>query len=74
MQKVDPMEKIIAVQNEHSEKLNQLENLLTRVIKKIDNDESTKKKDDFVMRPRLTTLANELRSPHQNNSPPAYSV
>ena len=38
MQTDDPIEKLIAIQNSHYEKLNHLENLLTLIVKRMDND------------------------------------
>lgn len=58
------MEKVVAVQNNHYEKLNQLENLLTLIIKKMNCDASCK--DESItteMRLRDTTVGNILNNP-----------
>ena len=67
------MEKVIAVQNNHYEKLNQLENLL------MDNDGSCKKAPvpttaEMRLYIRRGTLNNVLEDLQQNNTPSNHSV
>ena len=58
------MEKVVAVQNNHYEKLSQLENLLTLIIKTMDNDGSCEKAPVLTtaeMRLRRATLGNATK-------------
>ena len=71
------MEKVIAVQNSHYEKLNQLENLLTIIIKNMDDDGSCEKAPvptAAEIRLRQATLGNVLDDIQQNNTPSNHSV
>lgn len=59
-QKGDPiLEKLIAVQNSHYEKLNQLENLLTLIVKSIDDKKTLENERSQEL---ATVMANELGS------------
>ena len=58
MQRGDPsIEKLIAIQNSHYEKLNQLESLLMHIVKNMDNDRS---KETLKNEELATVMANEL--------------
>ena len=58
MQTVDPIEKLIAIQNSHYEKLNHLENLLTLIVKSMDDD--SEKTLNEKSQELATVMANEL--------------
>ena len=75
LQKVDPMKKIIAVQNSHYEKLNQLEKLLTQLIAKNtddgDDDRSSKTIPQEIEKIPRTTTIKELSN---EGNLPGYSA
>ena len=71
------MEKVIAVQNNHYEKLNQLENLLTHSMKNTDDDGSCEKAPvptTAEMKLRRGSYDNVLEDLQQNNTPSNHSV